>query len=171
MALSKKLQEELNKQINFELYSAYLYAAMAADMKAKNLVGIAAWLRQQAHEELLHAMRFSEFVLDRDGRVRMAALKAPPAEWDSPLAAFSAAFEHEQSVTRRLGELLEIAVGEKDAATQNIVRFFIDEQVEEEASLNEVVHQLKLVGSDGAGVYLIDRQLAARPAPAPLGKP
>lgn len=171
MALSKKMQAAINKQINNELYSAYLYAAMAADMGRKNLTGIAAWLRQQAHEEILHGMRFNDFIINRGGTVKLEAIDAPPVSWDSALAVFAEAYAHEQKVTAALNKLLDVALAEKDHASQSLVRFFIDEQVEEEASFDEIVNKLKLVGKDGGGLYMIDRELAARPAPGPLGGP
>ncbi len=168
MALSAKIQQALNEQINYELYSAYIYAAMSADMTSKNLPGAANWFRQQAHEEILHGMKQHDYLLNRDGEVKLAAIEAPPSSWETPVAAFTHALEHERSVTARLSTIFELAVAEKDPATQNLMRWFIDEQVEEEASVNDLVHKLKLVGSDGAGVYMVDQELAGRAAPAPL---
>lgn len=171
MAISQKMQDAINAQINYELHSAYIYASMAAAMTTQNLAGAAHWLRQQAHEEMFHAMKFHDYLLDRDGVVKLTTIEGPPTEWASALAVFSHALEHERKVTARLNNLLELAIEEKDHASQNLLRWFIDEQVEEEATFNEIIHKLKLVGNNGAGLYMIDREMIGRAAPTLPGAP
>jgi ferritin len=165
MTLSAKMQEALNDQLNHELYSAYLYLAMAAYLEETDLPGCAHWMRMQAQEELLHGMKVYDYILSRDGRVMLATVQGPATEWASLTAAFDAALKHEQVMTGRFNELADLASGEKDHATMNVVRWFIDEQVEEEATLKEIMQKLRLFGGEGAGLYMFDRELATRPTP------
>jgi len=160
--LSDKVQEALNKQMNAELYSGYLYVAMSAYFEDADLPGFAHWMRAQAQEELLHAMKFYHYIVDKDGRARMMAIEQPPLEWASPLAVFQHAYEHEQKVTGLINALVDLAVAERDHATNAFLQWFVTEQVEEEASAKAVVQQLKLVGDSGQGLLLLDRELAAR---------
>lgn len=160
--LSKKMEEALNKQVNAELYSSYLYLAMAADFEAKNLPGFAHWLEVQAKEENGHAMKFYEYINDRRGRVKLAAIAAPPAEWASPLAAFEAVLAHEQKVTGLINDLVELAAKEKDTATGVFLQWFVTEQVEEEKTADAIVAQLKMIGDKGHGLIMLDRALAQR---------
>ena len=165
--LSERMEKALNKQINAELYSAYLYLAMAAYFESINLGGFGNWMRIQAQEELTHAMKFYDFVYERGGRVVLAAVDAPPKEWDSPLAAFEGAYEHECKVSAMINDLVNIAIEEKDHATNNFLQWFVSEQVEEEASADAVVQKLKLIGDHGNGIFMLDRELGQRVFHAP----
>lgn len=165
--IDEKMQEALNKQINAELYSSYLYLSMAAYFLSINLNGFAHWMRTQAREEVGHAMRFYDFINERAGRVTLYPVEGPPTEWDSPLAVFEAAYKHEQKVSGLIGDLVDLTIEKRDHATNNFLQFFVAEQVEEEASVDEVVQKLKLVGDDPNGLFLVDRELAERPAAEP----
>ncbi len=160
--LSEKMQGALNKQMNAELYSGYLYVSMSAYFEAQDLPGFAHWMRAQAQEELLHAMKFYHYIVDKDSRAKMLAIEQPPVEWDSPLAVFQAAYEHEQKVTGLINTLVEQAMAERDFATNAMLQWFVTEQVEEEASANAVVQQLKRVGDSAEALLLLDRELGAR---------
>lgn len=157
--MSKKT---LNEQINAELYSAYLYFSMSAHFQTKDLKGMANWFRVQAQEELFHATKLFDYVNDRGGRVTLTQVAGPPVEWDSPVTAFEEAFKHEQKVTSLINNLVELADKEKDRLTENFLQWFVAEQVEEEANVSEIVGQLKLVGTSGSGLFMIDRELAQR---------
>jgi len=154
--------EVLNRQINAEIYSAYLYLSMAAYFEFIGLKGFANWMRVQWQEELKHAMRIYDYVVERGGRVKLYAVNEPPSNWKSPLEAFEAAHNHEVKVTALINELVELALKERDFATYNMLQWFINEQIEEEASTLEVVDKLKLVGDDGKGIFMLDRELAQR---------
>ncbi len=167
--LTEKMQTALNGQLNAELYSSYLYLSMSAYLKSLNLNGFANWMRIQAQEELVHVMKFYDYINERDGRVSLTAVAAPPNEWDSAAAAFAHVYEHEQKVTRLINQLVNLAISEKDHASNNFLQWFISEQVEEEASVNAVVQKLKLMGDAPGGLFIIDQELAARvftPPPA-----
>jgi ferritin len=160
--LGKKIENAINKQINAELWSAYLYLSMSAHFESINLGGFANWMRVQAQEELGHAMKFYHHVIERRGRVTVAAIAAPSISWKSPLNAFEDAFKHEQKVTGMINDLANMAVGEKDHATANMLQWFIDEQVEEESSTDAIVQKLKMIGTNTGGLYMLDRELAQR---------
>lgn len=159
--ISKKIEEALNRQINAELYSAYLYLSMSAHFQTLNLKGFANWMRVQALEEFTHADKFYGFVLDRGGRVTLTAIDGPPTKWASPLAIFQEAYKHEQKVTGLINALVDLAIKEKDHATNTFLQWFVNEQVEEEANADGIAQQLKLVG-DGSGLLMLDRELAQR---------
>ena len=160
--LSQKMQQALNDQINAEYYSSYLYLAMAAHCEAVNLDGFGNWLRVQAQEEMFHAMKFFDFVLERGGRVELKAIEAPPAQWDSPLAIFEATLKHEQHVTALINKLVDLAIAESDHATGAFLQWFVNEQVEEEANADAVLQQLKLMQDAPGGLFMMDRELATR---------
>jgi ferritin len=160
--IKEKVQTALNDQLNWELFSAYIYLAMAAYCESVNLPGFANWMKVQAQEEVTHAMKFYDFVNERGGRVTFAAIEAPPVEWDSPLAAFEHAYKHEQGVSERINKLVDLAVAEGDHATNGFLQWFVTEQVEEEASVDEIIQRLKLVGKEGGGLFILDRELAQR---------
>jgi len=160
--LSDKMKDALNDQINAELYSAYIYLSMSAYFEDNNLAGAANWMRIQAQEELGHAMKFFTYINDRHSRITLKPIEGPPAEWKSILDAFEEAFKHEQYISGRIHKLADVATKESDHATLSFLKWFIDEQVEEEASVDEIVQQLKLVGEKGQGLYMIDRELATR---------
>ena len=160
--IDKKMQDALNEQIKWELYSAYLYLSMSAHFASINLVGFANWMRVQAQEELSHAMKFYDYVIERGGKINLLAVDAPPVKWASPLAAFKNAYEHEQHVTSRINDLVSLALKIKDHATHILLQWFVTEQVEEEASADGVVQQLKLIGKDSSGLFMLDRELGQR---------
>ena len=159
---SSKVQEAMNEQIKNELYSAYIYLSMAAHFEAVNLPGFAHWMRLQSNEEVEHAMKFFDFINERGGRVELRAIEGPPVEWGSPLEIFETALGHEQKVTGMINNIYEIAVEEKDYASQNMLQWFIDEQVEEEKSAGEIVETLKMFGERDTVILLLDRQLGER---------
>ena len=160
--ISQKMQDAFNDQINAELYSSYLYLAMSGYFESVNLPGCGNWMRVQAQEEIVHAMKMYHFVVERGGRVEMQPIEGPPKEWDSPLAAFEAGYGHEQKVTARINNLMDTAIGEKDHASQIFLQWFVSEQVEEEASADEVVQQFKKVGDKGHVILMLDRELGKR---------
>jgi ferritin len=162
--ISEKIQAAFNKQTNAELCSAYLYLSMAAWFESVNLRGAASWMRAQAKEELAHAMKFFAYVNERGGRVLLAPVDGPPTEWKTPLAAFEAAYAHERKVTGMINDLVDLAAGEGDHAAGSFLQWFVNEQVEEEASADEVVQKLKLAGDSPNGLLMIDRELAQRGA-------
>ncbi len=169
--LSPKLQDALNKQINEEYYSSYLYQSMVAYMENLNLDGCAHWMRMQAEEEHLHAQKLFNYIIERSGRVELFAVKAPPLEWDSPLAAFKDALKHEQYMTNNINGLANLAQAEKDHATNNLMQWYVTEQVEEEANVDDIVKKLEMFGDTGQSLFMIDRELKTRPAPLPLTGP
>jgi len=160
--ISKTMEETLNQQINAELHSSYIYLSMSAYFESVNLRGFANWMRVQAQEELVHVCKFYNYLVERDGRVLLDAIDAPPTKWDSPLDTFEAAFKHEQKISGKINDLMDLALKEKDHATANFLQFFISEQVEEEATAKGVVDQLKMIGDAKAGLFMMDRELGAR---------
>ncbi|WP_045222937.1 ferritin [Desulfonatronum thioautotrophicum] len=169
--LSSRMEQALNDQVNAELYSAYLYLAMAAYFSEQNLEGFTHWMNMQSQEELTHAMKFYAFINERGGRNTLKTIEAPPATWDSPTAVFQAVLEHEQKVTSLINGLVDMALAEKDHATNIFLQWFVTEQVEEEASVNAVLQKLKLLGGDSGGMFMIDRELAARNSACPCAQP
>jgi len=160
--ISKKMEEALNEQVNAELYSAYLYLSMESYFKSLNLGGFANWMRVQTQEEVAHAMKIYDFVNERGGRVILEAIKGPPARWDSPLAVFEAVYAHEQKVTELINDLMNLAIKEKDHATNSFLQWFVNEQVEEESSADEIVQQLKMMEKAPGGMFMLDRELGQR---------
>jgi len=159
---SKVMQDAINDQINKELYSAYLYLSMSAYCESANLSGSAHWLRAQAGEEQGHAMKFFGYVHDRGGKVALQAIAQPPAEFASLLDLFEQVLEHERKVTSLINRLYETAIKENDYPSQIVLQWFISEQVEEEKNAALIVEQLKMVGTQGTPLYMMDRQLGAR---------
>ncbi|NIT37222.1 MAG: ferritin [candidate division Zixibacteria bacterium] len=157
--LSENMQKALNGQLVAELYSAYLYLAMAAYFDAAGLPGFANWMRVQAQEELTHGMRFYNFVNERDGRVVLGPIEGPPTGWDSPAAAFEHVLAHERKVTGLIQELVKLAAEEMDRATSDFLQWFVKEQVEEEESAEGVLRKVKGAGAELAA---LEGELAAR---------
>jgi ferritin len=168
--LKENVQEALNEQLNAELYSSYLYLSMSAYFQSVELKGFANWMRVQAQEELMHAMKFYDYVNERGGRVILKEIATPQTEWDSPKAAFEHVYQHEQKVTGLIGNLVELAIKEKDHATNNILQWFVTEQVEEESSAKEGLEKIKLVGNESSGLLLLDQELAQRVFTPPTSK-
>ncbi len=159
--LKKTIEDALNEQINKEFYSSYLYLSMSAYFEDIDLPGFAHWMRLQAQEEVIHAMKMYHYVNERGGRVIMKAIDQPQMEWESPLAAFEHVYEHEQFVTSLINGLMDLVIEERDHATNQFLQWFVEEQVEEENSANSAVQKLKLVG-DGGGLFMLDKDLSAR---------
>jgi ferritin len=160
--LKKNLEDAINRQINAETFSSGIYYSMSAYFESLSLKGFAKWMRIQALEELTHIQRFFAYMVDRGARVRMQAVDAPPVEWESPLDAFEQALTHEQKVTGLINGLMDLAHKESDYATINFLQWFVAEQVEEEASADEVVQQLKLVDKTEGGLFLLDQEMGKR---------
>ncbi len=167
--INKKMEKALNEQVNAEMYSAYLYLSMESYFNSLNLKGFANWMRVQTQEEMVHAMKIYDFVINRNGRMLLKTIDGPTTKWDSPLAAFKAVLEHEQKVTGLIHNLVNLAIEEKDHATNSFLQWFVNEQVEEESSAEEVLQQLKMMENAPGGLYMLDRELAQRvftPPPA-----
>ncbi len=168
--IGKKMEEALNGQVNAELYSAYLYLSMEAYFESVNLPGFARWMRAQIQEESMHAMKLYDFVNERGGRILLKSIAEPPAEWESPLATFEAAYKHEQKVTGLINELVNLAIEEKDHEANSFLQWFVKEQVEEEESADEVVQKLKMVKDAPDGLVLLDNELGQRVFTPPKAK-
>lgn len=160
--IKEKIKDAINKQINAEMYSAYLYLSMSTYFESINLKGFASWMKAQTQEEMVHAMKFYDYVNERGGKVLLTAIDAPPTQWDSTLAVFEYTYKHEQKVTGLINDLVDLAISEKDHATNNFLQWFVAEQVEEESSADEVVQKLKIAGDQGGGLFMLDRELGQR---------
>ncbi len=161
--LGKKVESAFNGQINAELYSSYLYLSMAAYFASSNLSGFAHWMRVQADEEKKHAMKFYDHILERGGGVVLKPIDCPKTSWKSPLEAFEDAYGHEVKVTGMINGLVDLSYSENDHASRSFLKWFIDEQVEEEASANDIVSKLRLIGDKPSGALLmLDHHLGKR---------
>ena len=160
--ISDNVLAELNKQVNEELYSSYLYLSMSAWCEQKNLSGFANWTKIQAQEELAHGMKIYNFINERGGKAVLDTIKAPQSEWDNVVELFEAIYKHEQHISGRINHMTNIAIEEKDHATVNFLQWFISEQVEEEASVSDLLEQIKLVDGKGSGLFMLNRELAQR---------
>lgn len=160
--IPQSIETAFNQQIKHELDSAYLYLAMAAWFDNEGLNGMARWMRAQTQEEITHAVRFLKHIQDRGGQVRLFGLAEPPARWDSPLAAFEAAYKHEQFITDCIDKLARLARDENDFASGSLLQWFVDEQVEEEETALGIVQKLRLVAGDGRGLLMLDNELGTR---------
>jgi ferritin len=160
--LSEKMEQALNKQLNAELYSAYLYLSMAAYFYSLNLNGFANWMTVQNQEETMHAMKFYNYINERGGRINLAQIDSPPTNWNSPLEVFEETSKHEAKVTGLINNLVDLAIAERDHAANAFLQWFVSEQVEEEASANEIIQNLKMAGNDPHALFMLDRELGAR---------
>jgi ferritin len=167
--MNEKIRKALNNQVNAELYSSYLYLSMASHFKRLSFDGFARWMEVQAIEELTHAMKFFNFINERGGKADLTTIEGPPTSWDSPLSTFEAVYNHEVKVSGLIYDLVNLATEEKDHATVNFLQWFVTEQVEEETTADSLVQKLKLIGSEGGGLYLLDRELALRVFTPPPG--
>jgi ferritin len=163
--IGKKLNDAMNEQIKNELESYYIYLSMAAWLHSKALDGMGHWMRVQAHEEMLHAMKFFNHLIDRGGKVALKDLKQLKVQWKSPLEVFQDAFEHEKFISKKINDLMSIARQEKEFASEPLLAWFTDEQIEEESNANKITEQLEMVGTDKSGLLMLDRELAARAYP------
>ncbi len=170
-ALKTQMEEALNKHINEEIYSSYLYLSMAAYFESSNFTGFSNWMRIQAKEETLHYEKLFDYVLERGGRVKLMAVAEPPVDWDSALDVFRATLAHEQTVTEMINTLLELAIETRDRATQSFLQWFVDEQVEEEASAEQLMRMLEMSGDSPAALLMLDRETATRVYTPPVAAP
>lgn len=160
--MKKSMVEAINKQINEELNSAYIYLAMSAHLEDKNLPGMAQWMKVQFNEEMEHAMKLYEHLVERGEKPVLMAIDAPKSDFGSVKEIFKAALNHEKHITACIDELYNLAVKEDDKPAQIMLQWFIKEQVEEEDNVGGVVDTIEMVGEDGRSLYLLDRQLSGR---------
>lgn len=164
--ISDPMQAALSEQLNNEFYSAYLYLAMAAYCSNEDFNGAASWMEVQYEEEIQHATRIYRYLIDQGVLVKLGRIEQPPSEFGSLLEVFQASLDHEQAMTARLNDLSNQALSEKDHATYNLLQWFVNEQVEEEATVGAIIAKIRLVKDDGYGLLMIDNELGTRP-PAP----
>ena len=162
--LNARIEEAINDQIKWEFYSAYLYLSMSTWYESTGLRGFANWERVQFQEEQAHALKFLDYVIARGGRVILQQVDAPQAEWESPRRGFEHQLEHEQLVTSKINNLVNLAIEEKDHATYNMLQWFVNEQVEEEANATEILDKLRMIEEGGGSgmLYMLDKELQAR---------
>ncbi|MCD4844015.1 MAG: ferritin [Methanosarcinales archaeon] len=160
--LSEKMTDALNNQLNKEIYSAYLYMSMSAYSSYSGLKGFANWFMVQYQEEMAHAMKIYDYINDQGGQVKLEAIDKPATEFESTLDMFEKTLKHEQFVTKSINDLVDLAILEKDHATNIFLQWFITEQIEEEGNDNEILSRLRLVGEDGSGLLMVDKELLAR---------
>ncbi len=165
--LGPKIQDAFNKQLNAEFFSSYLYLSMAAYFESRNLTGMAHWMRMQADEENMHVMKFFDYIIERGGHVRLAAIDGPKTEWSNPLDVFQDTCEHERKVTGLINGLVDLSIKESDHAANIFLQWFVNEQVEEESSVGAITDKLKLVGDNPVALFMIDQELTQRAAPTP----
>lgn len=157
--LSEKIQTALNEQINMELGAYYTYLSMAAYFESEGLSGFSSWMYTHSEEEMTHAMKIYDYIHSRLGRVTLKAVAAPRTEWNSPLEAFEDAMHHEQAVTASINRMVTLTREENDHATDSFLQWFVDEQVEEEELVDDAIQKLKLIGDNGTGLYMLDKEL------------
>jgi ferritin len=162
--IAQTIQDALNDQINRELASAYVYLAMSSWADEHNLQGAAGWLRIQWQEELAHATKIVDYIAQRGGRIRLKAIAEPPSEYNDLLDVFRSVLRHEEEVSSAINSLYDLASKEKDYATQTLLDWYVNEQVEEENAPTEIISMLELAGDSASGLLLVDRQLASRTA-------
>lgn len=160
--LKEKVLNAINEQINAEQYSALLYLSMSAWLQDKGLPGFANWMYIQYQEELTHANKFFNYVHERGGKVTLKAIEQMPTEWAGVIEIFEATLEHEQKVTALIDNLVDVAISERDHASQSFLQWFVDEQVEEEANVTEILDTLKLINGQGNGIFMLDREMRTR---------
>lgn len=163
--ISDEMERALNDQVNKEFYSAYLYLAMSGYCSTLGLPGFAQWMRNQYAEEMIHVNKMYDYILGQGGIIDLTAIDQPPKTFGSPLDVFEKTLEHEQFVTKCIHELMDLAVDERDYATQTFLQWYVLEQVEEEASVNDVLAPLRMMGADKGGLMMIDQKLAMRTVP------
>jgi len=164
--VSKKMLDALNNHLNEELFSSYLYLSMAAYFEDKKLNGFATWFRLQSQEENAHGMKFYDFINQVGGKVTLKAIKTPKTNWKSIMEAFKETLAHEKYITGLINKLVGQAILEKDYATNNFLQWFVTEQVEEEATAEDIINKLEMIGDNKGGLYMLDRELGTRTAGA-----
>lgn len=160
--ISDRMLKSLNEHLNIEFQSAYYYLAMSAYFLREDFKGFAQWMRAQHGEEMAHAMKFYDFIDDRNGTIELQTVKSEDANWDSPIHAFQCALAHEREVTSRIYDLVDLSLEVRDHASNTFLQWFVTEQVEEESTANDIIQQLKLIGEDGNGLFMLDRELGQR---------
>ena len=160
--IKEKMQNALNNHVNAELYSAYIYLSMSAYFESINLRGFAHWMKVQAKEEVGHAMRIYNHLIERGGRVILSAIETPQDEWKSSLEAFKAAYEHEVKITGMINELVELSKTEKDNAAYYMLQWFVNEQVGEEQQTDEIAQKLRMIKESANGLLMLDKHLGKR---------
>ena len=165
--INEKINKALNAQINMEYASAYEYLAMSAHFLDLNLNGFAQWMRVQAQEELIHGMKIYDFLDEREGKIELTEIPTPQGTWENPLAVFEDALKNEKAVSKSIYKIVDLALEERDHATNTFMQWFVSEQVEEEASVTRVIDNLKLVGNEGNGLFLLDRDMGEREPRSP----
>jgi ferritin len=160
--ISEKVLKAFNDQINEELYSSYLYLSMSAYFEIKNMRGFANWFRIQSVEENMHAMKFFDFVNQVGGKVTLKQINAPKTNWKSAMEVFKETLAHEKHITAQIHKLVGIANQEKDYASQSFLQWFVNEQVEEEANVQDLIYKLEMIGDNKGGLYMLDRELGSR---------
>ena len=168
--IGKKMRDLMNEQIKNELESYYIYLSIVAYFHSRNLDGMAHWMRCQAHEEMIHAMKFYDHIIDRGGTVELLNLKQLKTKWKSPLEAWQDTLEHEKFITAKIHDLVKLSRKENDIASDTLLNWFSKEQIEEESNAEKVLRQMEMIGDSKQGIYLLDRDLATRifPAGSPL---
>ncbi len=164
--MTQKLQDAFIKQVNEELFSAYLYLSMASWLDSKSFKGTSHWMNMQAQEEMLHAMKLVGFMQEKGAKVLYSQIAAPQTDWETLVDVFEDTCAHEAKITGCINDLVDLAIEERDHAACNLLQWFVNEQVEEEATAQEILEKIKLVGEKGAGIFMIDRELAQRIAPS-----
>jgi ferritin len=162
MKISKKVEEVLNKQVNAELWSAYLYLSMSAWVESRGFKGFANWMRVQFHEETSHALKIYDYVINRSGEIKLQPIAAVKTSWESLLNMFEDTYEHECKVTNLINDCYEAALAEKDYATTTMLQWFINEQTEEERNALEIIDILKIIGEKSGGIFYLDKNLGKR---------
>jgi len=160
--MNTKIEIALLEQIKEEFYSAYLYLSMSAWAESNGFKGAGIWLRVQFQEEMAHALHFFDYLKDRGGKITLPSIVEPPSNWKDIIALYQDVKTHEQDVTTRINNVYSIAIEEKDHATSTFLQWFITEQVEEEKNVQDILDQLKMIGANGSGLYLLDKELATR---------
>jgi ferritin len=160
--LTPKLQKALNDQLNFETYSAYIYWSMSAQLETMGLPGFTNWMRIQVQEEMAHATKYFHFIIERGGKVTLDAIPKPKAEWPSVLAIFENALEHERIVTGRINDIVDLAIAERDHASNAFLQWFVSEQVEEEATADDIIQKLKLTEEAKGALFILDKEMETR---------
>lgn len=166
--ISEKMQDALNEQVNKEFYSAYMYLAMSAYCNNIGLPGFSHWMRMQYEEENLHVTKMYDYILDQGGAVHLQTIEEPAKEYGAPVDIFQKTLEHEQYVTGLIHKLMDLAVEERDYATQTFLQWYVTEQVEEESNVNDILAPLRMVGDDKGGLMMLDQKLMQRMTPTPL---
>ncbi|MDI6756591.1 MAG: ferritin [Endomicrobiia bacterium] len=160
--LKEKILSALNNQMNRELYSAYLYLSMAAYFESTGLKGFANWMRVQFQEELIHAMKFFDYIINRAVKAELLPIEKPPAEWKSANDVFQNAYKHEQKVTALINDLVNLSLSESDHSAVNFLQWFVNEQVEEESSFSDILNKLNLISDSKEGSFMLDREMSQR---------